>query len=135
MNAAPQEPEPPPGGPGREQPPNKPVRPPPDQPGSAPPSEPERKPPQYAAPSETAIVMHNDAVVRGLSELPLMKDVDHWGVYDRHWPWQGSIHKSQANRGLRGSVNDRLARKTKPFSDELAENNWDVGHASGGMQA
>ena len=29
---------------------------------------------------ETAIVMHNDAVVQGLSELPLMQDVDHWGV-------------------------------------------------------
>jgi predicted NBD/HSP70 family sugar kinase len=30
---------------------------------------------------ETAIVMHNDAVVQGLSELPLIKDVDHWGVF------------------------------------------------------
>ena len=24
--------------------------------------------------------MHNDAVVQGLSELPFMQDVDHWGV-------------------------------------------------------
>jgi hypothetical protein len=24
--------------------------------------------------------MHNDAVVQGLSELPCMQDVDHWGV-------------------------------------------------------
>src|SRR5207244_1696589 len=29
---------------------------------------------------ETAIVMHNDAVVQGLSEVPFMQDVDHWGV-------------------------------------------------------
>jgi hypothetical protein len=29
---------------------------------------------------DTVIVMHNDAVVQGLSELPLMQDVDHWGV-------------------------------------------------------
>ncbi len=29
---------------------------------------------------ETAIVMHNDAVVQGLSELPLMQDVEKWGV-------------------------------------------------------
>ncbi len=29
---------------------------------------------------ETMIVMHNDAVVQGLSELPRMKDLDHWGV-------------------------------------------------------
>jgi hypothetical protein len=28
----------------------------------------------------TAVVMHNDAVVQGLSEIPWMKDVDHWGV-------------------------------------------------------
>jgi Arc/MetJ-type ribon-helix-helix transcriptional regulator len=29
---------------------------------------------------ETSIVMHNDAVVQGLSELPFMQDVTHWGV-------------------------------------------------------
>jgi len=30
---------------------------------------------------DTAIVMHNDAVVQGLSELPYMQDVDRWGVF------------------------------------------------------
>jgi len=29
---------------------------------------------------DTVVVMHNDAVVQGLSELPFMHDVDHWGV-------------------------------------------------------
>jgi hypothetical protein len=29
---------------------------------------------------ETSIVMHNDAVVQGLSEVPFMRDVEHWGV-------------------------------------------------------
>ena len=29
---------------------------------------------------ETAIVMHNDAVVQGLSEVPFMTDVKRWGV-------------------------------------------------------
>jgi hypothetical protein len=29
---------------------------------------------------ETAIVIHNDAVVQGLSEVPYMGDVEHWGV-------------------------------------------------------
>jgi hypothetical protein len=29
---------------------------------------------------ESAIVMHNDAVVQGLSEAPFMHDVKHWGV-------------------------------------------------------
>ena len=30
---------------------------------------------------DTAIVMHNDAVVQGLSEIPFNQDVDHWGVF------------------------------------------------------
>jgi predicted NBD/HSP70 family sugar kinase len=29
---------------------------------------------------EPAVVMHNDAVVQGLSELPRMRDVEHWAV-------------------------------------------------------
>jgi hypothetical protein len=29
---------------------------------------------------DTAIIMHNDAVVQGLSEAPSMRDVEHWGV-------------------------------------------------------
>ena len=30
---------------------------------------------------ETSIVMHNDAVVQGLSEVPYMRDVDHWAIF------------------------------------------------------
>jgi ROK family len=30
--------------------------------------------------AETAVIMHNDAVVQGLSELPFMKDVKRWGA-------------------------------------------------------
>ena len=29
---------------------------------------------------ETMVVMHNDAVVQGLSELPYMKERTHWGA-------------------------------------------------------
>jgi predicted NBD/HSP70 family sugar kinase len=29
---------------------------------------------------ETMVVMHNDAVVQGLSEVPFMQDVESWGV-------------------------------------------------------
>ncbi|MFT0859551.1 ROK family protein [Ancylobacter sp. G4_0304] len=29
---------------------------------------------------ETVVVLHNDAVVQGLSEAPFMQDVEHWGV-------------------------------------------------------
>jgi predicted NBD/HSP70 family sugar kinase len=28
----------------------------------------------------TAVLMHNDAVVQGLSEMPYMQDVKHWGM-------------------------------------------------------
>jgi hypothetical protein len=30
---------------------------------------------------ETSIVMHNDAVVQGLNEVPYMRDVERWGVF------------------------------------------------------
>jgi predicted NBD/HSP70 family sugar kinase len=30
---------------------------------------------------EASIVMHNDAVVQGLSEVPFMRDIDGWGVF------------------------------------------------------
>jgi hypothetical protein len=29
---------------------------------------------------DTAVVMHNDGVAQGLSEVPFMQDVTHWGV-------------------------------------------------------
>jgi hypothetical protein len=29
---------------------------------------------------ETSIVLHDDAVVQGLSEIPFMQDVERWGV-------------------------------------------------------
>jgi predicted NBD/HSP70 family sugar kinase len=29
---------------------------------------------------ETVVAMHNDAVVQGLSEVPRMQDIEHWGV-------------------------------------------------------
>lgn len=30
--------------------------------------------------ADTAVVMHNDAVVQGLSETPFMRDVTQWGI-------------------------------------------------------
>lgn len=30
---------------------------------------------------EASIVIHNDAVVQGLSEVPYMTDVEHWGAF------------------------------------------------------
>jgi predicted NBD/HSP70 family sugar kinase len=34
----------------------------------------------HIAGADTAIVLHNDAVVQGLSQLPFMQDVERWGV-------------------------------------------------------
>jgi hypothetical protein len=31
-------------------------------------------------PHETLVLMHNDAVVQGLSEVPIMQDVRRWGI-------------------------------------------------------
>jgi predicted NBD/HSP70 family sugar kinase len=30
---------------------------------------------------DTLVLMHNDAVVQGLSEVPRMRDIDRWGVF------------------------------------------------------
>ena len=34
----------------------------------------------HQAEHDTAILMHNDGVVQGLSEVPFMQDVERWGV-------------------------------------------------------
>src|SRR5262249_55052546 len=43
------------------------------------PTEVRREIPEMGA-HEPAVRMHNDAVVQGLSEVPFMRDVQHWGV-------------------------------------------------------
>jgi hypothetical protein len=35
--------------------------------------------PQIGA-HDTAVLMHNDGVAQGLSEVPFMQDIDRWGV-------------------------------------------------------
>jgi predicted NBD/HSP70 family sugar kinase len=45
---------------------------------------------------DTAIVMHNDGVVQGLSEVPFMQDVKRWGVLTiGTGPRQRSLHEPQ----------------------------------------
>ena len=50
---------------------------------------------------DTAIVMHNDAVVQGLSELPEMEDVTHWGVLTIG-TGLGNARFTNRTRGARG---------------------------------
>ncbi len=45
---------------------------------------------------DTAIVMHNDGVVQGLSEIPFMQDVKRLGRVDhRHGPWQCAVYEPE----------------------------------------
>ena len=49
---------------------------------------------------DTVVVMHNDAVVQGLSELPFMQDVEALGRADhRHRPRQRALHQSRTRQG------------------------------------
>jgi hypothetical protein len=58
---------------------------------------------------ETVILLHNDAVVQGLSEAPFMRDVTRWGgAHDRHRARQRLLHQSSGGgRGLTASVKRR----------------------------
>ena len=48
---------------------------------------------------ETVVVMHNDAVVQGLSEVPIMQDVDALGrAHHRHGPRQRPLHQQEGRR-------------------------------------
>jgi hypothetical protein len=45
---------------------------------------------------DTAVMMHNDGVVQGLSEVPFMQDVKRWGgADDRHGAWQRLLYESR----------------------------------------
>jgi hypothetical protein len=45
---------------------------------------------------DTAIVMHNDGVMQGLSEIPFMQDVKTLGrADDRYGPWQRPLQQPQ----------------------------------------
>ena len=51
---------------------------------------------------ETYIVMHNDAVVQGLSEAPFMRDVERWGVM--------TIGTGLGNARFTNRANDRMGK-------------------------
>ena len=63
---------------------------------------------------ETAVLLHNDAVVQGLSETPFMSDVKHWGVADhRHRARQRPLHQQS---GGRQGLTTRSRRRQCPKS-------------------
>jgi hypothetical protein len=64
---------------------------------------------------DTAVLMHNDGVVQGLSEVPFMQDVDHWGVL--------TIGTGLGNARFtnRRKDNDRREKDGKKDNDEKKE--------------
>ena len=58
---------------------------------------------------DTVVVMHNDAVVQGLSELPEMKDVERWGVMTIG---TGLGNARFTNRGEKDGEKDKQSRKS-----------------------
>jgi hypothetical protein len=59
---------------------------------------------------ETTIVMHNDAVVQGLSEVPAMKDVKRWGYLQlvRVWGTRCLPHMTPPSKGIDWSPSSRM---------------------------
>ena len=67
---------------------------------------------------DTAVLMHNDGVAQGLSEVPFMQDVERWGVLTigtglrqcaLHQPPQGQGQRRQRQ----GKDDDKKEKKNK----------------------
>ena len=59
---------------------------------------------------DTAVLMHNDGVVQGLSEVPFMQDVEHWGVLTIG---TGLGNARYTNRRKDNSKDEKKAKKSK----------------------
>jgi len=59
---------------------------------------------------DTAVLMHNDGVVQGLSEVPYMQDVEHWGVLTIG---TGLGNARFTNRRKENGKDDKKAKKAK----------------------
>ena len=68
---------------------------------------------------DTVVLMHNDAVVQGLSEAPFMQDVASWAVLtDRDGSWQCKLRQQRevtpGARAPRPAENMRTLRQPDP---------------------
>jgi hypothetical protein len=59
---------------------------------------------------DTAILMHNDGVAQGLSEVPFMQDVEHWGVL--------TIGTGLGNARFTNRNKEKNGKKTKDKDDK-----------------
>jgi hypothetical protein len=71
---------------------------------------------------ETVVVMHNDAVVQGLSEVPFMSDVEHWGVLTIGTGLGNARFTNRAPAGAEKPDTDEKAEKSdKPEKSEKSD--------------
>jgi len=61
---------------------------------------------------DTAVVMHNDGVAQGLSEVPFMQDVEHWGVLTIG-TGLGNARFTNRRNGKDGKKDDRKEKDEK----------------------
>jgi predicted NBD/HSP70 family sugar kinase len=59
---------------------------------------------------DTAVLMHNDGVVQGLSEVPFMQDVERWGVLTIG---TGLGNARYTNRRKENGKDEKKAKKSK----------------------
>jgi predicted NBD/HSP70 family sugar kinase len=73
---------------------------------------------------DTAVLMHNDGVAQGLSEVPFMQDVEHWGVltigtglgnarFTNRKKDNGKDKKEDKKEKAKEEKNDKKAKKSK----------------------
>ena len=70
---------------------------------------------------ETLIVMHNDAVVQGLSEVPFMRDVEHWGVMTIGTGLGNACFTNRATAEKEPEKNEKAEKSEKAEKAEKAE--------------
>ena len=69
---------------------------------------------------DTAVLMHNDGVAQGLSEVPFMQDVDHWGVLTIG-TGLGNARFSNRHKERDDKKDDRKEKNGKKDSDDKKE--------------
>src|SRR5436853_3194641 len=68
---------------------------------------------------DTTIVMHNDAVVQGLSERPFMNDVTHWACLPSARAWGTRGLPTGMKMKLEPEVRRKLLKKIAPIEAGL----------------
>jgi predicted NBD/HSP70 family sugar kinase len=71
---------------------------------------------------DTAVLMHNDGVAQGLSEVPFMQDVDHWGVLTIGTGLGNARFTNRKKDNGKDKKEDKKERKEKDTEKDDKEN-------------